>query len=353
MVACSRSFTSDDDESTVDSYRTDKAVAMAAASFSASSMAMTLLNKSAISSFPLPCCFVAFQMMFVVLIACTFCFRSMYVGSLADIVKWCNVTPFFSAMLLAALFATRDAPASLVLIVGSVSPMVTAVVELAMPSPPRLGISSILTLLLITFGAALFAEDRLHGATHLFHLANHSRRRALVIVIIGSASSCACHLLQRLLLGINQAPVDISKVAAAALMNFVGFFPVMAAAIYSGEIHQVVAVVDNMTDFDWMWVLLSCVTAVAVSFTSVWLQSLVTATSMLTLMNTNNFIVFLIQVHDNVGVRHFTNMQALGTIVAVFGSVLYVRVRCDEEESNLAEKEPLMHKRLKGRNSLV
>jgi len=74
------------------------------------SVGMMLFNKFAIKAFPVECTLVALQMGVTVLAMVLFCFRSIKIGSLYDVLRWTMVVPFFTGMLLSSILALKFAP---------------------------------------------------------------------------------------------------------------------------------------------------------------------------------------------------------------------------------------------------
>jgi len=104
-------------------------------------------------------------------------------------------------------------------------------------------------------------------------------------------------LLQRLLLSKEQCPVDISKAGITLINNLVGLLPVGLAIYASGEVSALPLALSKLTRWDQFFIGMSCVIGLAISYTSIWAQSLISATSFLVMINANKFVIIGIEVH--------------------------------------------------------
>merc|ERR1719199_1777138 len=106
----------------------------------------------------------------------------------------------------------------------------------------------------------------------------------------------------------------------------------MAIAFALKEHEQYRAVFLGMSSWDMVWVLASCVVGVGISFTAIWTQSLISATSMLVLTNSNKFAVILVEIFAMPGKRHLTPSQIAGAMLAIVATIFYARAREAEEK---------------------
>eukprot|EP00927_Polykrikos_kofoidii_P010517 TRINITY_DN1443_c0_g1_i9.p1 TRINITY_DN1443_c0_g1~~TRINITY_DN1443_c0_g1_i9.p1 ORF type:complete len:340 (-),score=51.62 TRINITY_DN1443_c0_g1_i9:70-1089(-) len=302
-------------------------ITTAAASFTVCSMGMMVFNKLAIQAVPQPCTLVALQMAFTVLVMVTCCYRSLHIGSYMDALKWCRVVPFFVGMLLTSMLALKDAPMSLVITFRALSPIFTLLVEYAMPKPTRIGFASFCSILLMCAGASLSAWDLGNPRD------NQSSWRAIGWIALNTMLACTERLLQRMMLSKDQVPVDVSKTAASLLNNLFGMFPLMIVAFLLGETSQIGATFGKLSALDWLWVGLSCLVGVGISFTAIWTQSVISATSMLVLTNANKFVVMLLEIWVMPETHRVTPLQSVGAAVAIVATLLYAR--CRETECRL------------------
>eukprot|EP00927_Polykrikos_kofoidii_P010511 TRINITY_DN1443_c0_g1_i10.p1 TRINITY_DN1443_c0_g1~~TRINITY_DN1443_c0_g1_i10.p1 ORF type:complete len:340 (-),score=58.68 TRINITY_DN1443_c0_g1_i10:35-1054(-) len=306
-------------------------VTAAIASFTVCSMGMMVFNKLAIQAVPQPCTLVALQMAFTVLVMVTCCYRSLHIGSYMDALKWCRVVPFFVGMLLTSMLALKDAPMSLVITFRALSPIFTLLVEYAMPKPTRIGFASFCSILLMCAGASLSAWDLGNPRD------NQSSWRAIGWIALNTMLACTERLLQRMMLSKDQMPVDVSKTAASLLNNLFGMFPLMIVAFLLGETSQIGETFGKLSASEWLWVGSSCLVGVGISFTAIWTQSVISATSMLILTNANKFVVMLLEIWVMPELHRVTPRQSVGAAIAIIATLLYAHFR-EKESSMEAQK---------------
>merc|ERR1719401_3391621 len=87
-----------------------------------------------------------------------------------------------------------------------------------------------------------------------------------------------------------------------------------------------------MSGLQIVWVFMSCVVGVGISFTAIWTQSLISATSMLVLTNSNKFAVILLELFAMPTTSILTICQTLGASLTVGASLLYAKARDIEQE---------------------
>lgn len=272
------------------------------ASWMLCSVAMMVLNKKAIGHFPYECTLTALQMLFsVAVLLC--CFRYIYIGSMADFFRWCLVTPFFSGMLLTSMLALKF-----------------------YPKPLRISMAMLGAMLCMLLGACLYASqlpwDSLQGAWWVF---------LNMLLAIGD------RLLQRLMLAKEQHPVNISRAGVALINNVMGFMVVAAVAVLEGEVPVGPRHLVELNQESMAYVLLSCLVSVGISYTGVWAQSLISATSFLMLVNANKFIIIFIEAFWQQLV--INRLQLLGAVLAVGSSVAYGHSRQRLEQAEVKEAQ--------------
>merc|ERR1719221_1073293 len=98
------------------------------------------------------------------------------------------------------------------------------------------------------------------------------------------------------------------------------------------EHHRLAYVISHMGKLDVLWVSLSCVVGVGISFSAIWAQSLISATSMLVLTNSNKFVVILLELFAMPSTSVLTVCQTIGASLTVGASLLYARARDIEQE---------------------
>eukprot|EP00933_Yihiella_yeosuensis_P010173 TRINITY_DN116477_c0_g1_i1.p1 TRINITY_DN116477_c0_g1~~TRINITY_DN116477_c0_g1_i1.p1 ORF type:complete len:322 (-),score=45.72 TRINITY_DN116477_c0_g1_i1:48-1013(-) len=304
---------------------------VAASCFGCCSVGMMLFNKLAVQALPLECLLVAAQMAFSALALGVFAFRSIHIGSCKDLARWCIVTPFFAGMLLTSILALKNAPMSLVIVFRTVSPVGAVFVERFYPEPVQVTSGIIGSIGLMIAGSIMYAKDM--PQQHLIGVG---------WVLLNSIISIFDKLLQSLMLRKDQAPVDISKSGVTLINNFLGMIPILIAGFCLGEFEKLPHAVSEITFWGWAWIVLSCVIGLGISYSGVWSQSLISATSMLVLINANKFIIILIEVFC-MHKKTMTSFQLAGALLTVFAGALYGKVRSNLER-DVAEKKALLSK---------
>merc|ERR1719183_2990340 len=89
---------------------------------------------------------------------------------------------------------------------------------------------------------------------------------------------------------------------------------------------------------DAFWILLSCIAGVGISCTAIWVQSLISATSMLVLTNSNKFVVIMLELYVMPDKSRLTHMQIAGALLTIIATGIYAMAR-DAEEA--AKKQAL------------
>ncbi|CAK0826099.1 unnamed protein product, partial [Prorocentrum cordatum] len=150
-------------------------------------------------------------------------------------------------------------------------------------------------------------------------------------------------LLQRLMLSKDQNPVDISKTGITLLNNLEGMLPLLVVMGIKNEFTEIPAAVAALTTSGIVWVVLSCMVGVAISYTGIWAQSLISATSFLVLVNANKFVIIFIEAFC-LKTKSLAPIQVVGAIVTILGGVLYGKAR-EALEAESREKVPLVAKK--------
>eukprot|EP00440_Ansanella_granifera_P044226 gb/GFBE01047929.1/.p1 GENE.gb/GFBE01047929.1/~~gb/GFBE01047929.1/.p1 ORF type:complete len:263 (+),score=66.57 gb/GFBE01047929.1/:1-789(+) len=240
------------------------------------SVGMMLFNKLAVEAFPLECSLVAVQMIFSSLALLT-TWSSLHIGSMKDLLRWCMVVPFFCSMLLTSILALKHAPMSLVIVMRSMSPLGALAVERFYPEPSRISAAVVGSILMMVAGGGMYVSQiRLEtNALGIFWVAVNS------VVAVGD------RCVQRLLLAKDEQPVDISKTAVTLINNSLGAIPLLIAAYATGECQKLHTAVAALGFMDKFYILLSCVIGLGISYSGIWAQSLISATSFLVMVNAN------------------------------------------------------------------
>eukprot|EP00927_Polykrikos_kofoidii_P010516 TRINITY_DN1443_c0_g1_i8.p1 TRINITY_DN1443_c0_g1~~TRINITY_DN1443_c0_g1_i8.p1 ORF type:complete len:226 (-),score=39.61 TRINITY_DN1443_c0_g1_i8:35-682(-) len=200
-----------------------------------------------------------------------------------------------------------------------------------MPNPTRVGLGSFGSILLMCAGASLYTWDL--GNPN----GNKSSWHAIGWVGLNTMLACTERLLQRMMLSKDQMPVDVSKTAASLLNNLFGMFPLMIVAFLLGETSQIGETFGKLSASEWLWVGSSCLVGVGISFTAIWTQSVISATSMLILTNANKFVVMLLEIWVMPELHRVTPRQSVGAAIAIIATLLYAHFR-EKESSMEAQK---------------
>merc|ERR1719387_2391142 len=104
------------------------------------------------------------------------------------------------------------------------------------------------------------------------------------------------------------------------------------------EFAEIPGAFANLDKMGALWVTLSCVVGIAISYTGIWAQSLISATSFLVLVNANKFVIIFIEAFC-LKTKSLTAIQVVGACVTILGGVLYGKAREQIEAENKAESE--------------
>jgi len=309
---------------------------VAVGSWMVCSIGMMLFNKFAIKAFPVECTLVAMQMLASVLAMVVFCFRSIKIGSAWDVLRWSMVAPFFTGMLLSSILALKFAPMSLVVVFRCLSPMFSLLIERMYPDPLRINMPMLASIFAMVFGAGLYAS-----AMHKSSLGGIGWVFLNIFFAVGD------RLLQRLMLAKDQNPVDISKTGITLLNNLEGMVPLLVVMAIKHEFSEIPEALLNLSVMGYVWVVLSCAVGIGISYTGIWAQSLISATSFLVLVNANKFVIIFIEAFC-LKTKSLAAIQVVGACVSILGGVMYGKAREAIEAEGKAkakgETEPLVGK---------
>lgn len=295
------------------------------------SIGMMLFNKFAIRAFPAECTLVALQMLVTVFSMLLFCARSIRIGSFMDVLRWSMVVPFFTGMLLSSILALKFAPMSLVVVFRTLSPVLSLLIERMYPDPLRISLHMVASIAIMGVGAALYSS-----AIH------RSGLGGVGWVVLNIFFAVGDRLLQRLMLARGQSPVDISKTGITLLNNLEGLLPLLVVMFIKNEFAEISGTVAGLTASGCVWVALSCLVGIGISYTGLWAQSLISATSFLVLVNANKFVIIFIEAVC-LQSKSLAPIQIAGACVTIIGGVLYGKARdkLEKEARAKREREPL------------
>jgi len=298
------------------------------------SIGMMVFNKLAITALPLECTLVAMQMAFCVLAMLVFCHRSLRVGSIRDLLTWCLVVPLYAGMLLTSVLALKHAPMTLVVTFRALSPLMSLCIERFYPEPIRVSRGMVGSIGLMLLGTAFYISGM-----------PSSDWSGVEWAVANIFFSVGDRLLQRLLLAKDQCPVDMSKTAITLFNNLAGGLLMILAAWLHGELSKATGALKELHAGGGLAVASSCVVGVGISYTGIWAQSLISATSFLVLVNANKFFIIVIEVlamhKKSLGPR-----QIIGALLAIAGGAAYGKVRqvreVEHSKARESEHKPLM-----------
>merc|ERR1719229_2087201 len=109
-------------------------------------------------------------------------------------------------------------------------------------------------------GVMLYTKD-------VVYVRDENRRAQLVGIgwaMLNNFLAIGDRLLQRLMLGKEQQPVDISKTGVTLLNNLLGTVPLLLAAFLTNEFPKIPDAMASLTPIGSMWVFFSCVVGVGI-----------------------------------------------------------------------------------------
>lgn len=293
------------------------------------SVGMMVFNKLAITAFPLECILVALQMAASV-VTMGMSWKSLHIGSLNDVIRWLMVVPFFTGMLLTSILALKNAPMTLVVTFRPVVPLFSLLAERFFPNPLAISSFMVGSIFIMIFGVLLYSSAM-----------DWSESSGVQWVFINNFFAMGNRLMQRYLLAKDQNPVDISTSAITLLNNLLGLIPLLVVAFFgTNEFDVLSSTYENMTGWGQFFVFLSCIVGCGISYTSVWVTSLISATSFMVLINSNTFIIIFIEVFI-MKTKSLTPIQILGATIAILGGAAYSKAREAAEASQKKQKEEM------------
>ncbi|CAK9003381.1 unnamed protein product [Durusdinium trenchii] len=291
---------------------------LSVSSFVFCSVSMIVTNKLAITVFPYESTLTALQMAFTVLVLVA-AWPTLHVGSLRDALRWSLVAPCFAGMLLTSM---PLGTVTLVIVVRAMSPMFALMAEMNRSSVLHVNRQMILSIFIMVLGALLYTKD-----LEFRHLVG------VGWIAVNTCFSVLTRLLQRKMLAADQNPVDISKSGCSLINNALGLLPLLVTAYFTGEVHSAPAALMSLTQRETNLMVISCVVAVGISYTNIWCQSLISATSMLILVNANRFLVILL---DALLLRtdQLSPSQLAGAVITILGGMALAAPNTREKEEN-------------------
>lgn len=290
------------------------------------SVGMVVFNKMAIMAFPAECSLVVLQMLTAVILVPLFCWSAIRAGSRKDVLRWCMVVPFFAGMLLTSILALKHAPMSLTITFRGLSPIIALSFERCYPNPVKVNAQMLAAMFGMIVGVLLYASAL-----------EKQEWNGVFWIFLNNFFAIGDRLLQRLMLAENQRPVDISKTGVTLINNLLGMVPLMVVALLQGEMKQIPHMASELNGLGMFWVASSCLVGVAISYSGIWVQSLITATSFLVLVNANKFVIIFLEVFV-VHSKQMLPRQIMGACVVILAGIGYGKARQIVEQENEAEE---------------
>lgn len=215
-------------------------------------------------------------------------------------------------MLLTNMLALKHCTLTLVIVCKTMSPIVTLMVE-SFYAKVQVNLQMVASLLIMLLGAVLYTREL--KVEHLVGV------RWLTVNV---SFSVLTRLLQRRLLADNR--IDISKSGCSLISNALGILPLILTAYLTGELEADAAPqkLTSLSNLDMFFIIVSCVVGLGINYTTIWCQSLISATSMLVLINANRFVVILIEaflLHHQTSDHRPSATQLAGAMVTVLGGL--------------------------------
>ena len=285
---------------------------LASLSWGSCSIGMTILNKMSVSKTRAPVAVVIVQM----LATCAMAAAS---GNLKFGAGWrlwaVSVPPLFVLMMVSSMLALKYVTVGTFVVVRNLGPVVTLIAETVLHNPENLSLDwrTLASTVAIAVGVWMYeAQDVRFSAVGFFYL------------LLNLALACAERMLQRHFLAVNQ--VDVSKPALMLLNNGIGALLalVVVPVLSPKEFHLLYHAVRRSVGTG-IAVAASCVVGCAISYSGLWLQKLVTATSFMVLGSVTKLVVVawgILFFGDAAGAT-----SVIGAAISVAGGYAYARTQ--------------------------
>ena len=277
------------------------------------SIGMTLLNKRAVKMAGTPLAVVVLQML--VTVGCAAATRNLQFGEGTKL--WAmSVPPLFAAMMATSILALSHVSVGTFVVVRNLGPIVTLGIESVVHNPDELRCNklTICSTAAIAIGVLIYEYSDLRFSPI-----------GVVYLLLNLSFACAERLLQRHLLVVRG--VSVSKPGLMLLNNAIGAGLTLLMAVLFGEGRQMGQLLHRMRHHTSVTVpvLGSCVAGALISYTGLWLQGLVTATSFMVLGCFNKIVVVawgIIFLHDSTSA-----LSLLGAFISITGCGVYAMIK--------------------------
>merc|ERR1719473_933558 len=206
-------------------------------------------------------------------------------------------------------------------------------IEQFYPNPARVSVEILGSMLLMLVGCGMYTSGM-----------NGPGYTGIFWVMLNSFFAVGDRLLQRLMLAQDQHPVDISKTGVTLINNLLGVLPLFPVMYFTGELFEAPAALGKLggDPRGIALVIVSCAVGVGIGYTGIWVQSLISATSFLVLVNVNKFAIIFIEafiMHE----KTLTTTQIVGASISIVAGIAYGKARenVDAAARQAEEKLPL------------
>mmetsp|Transcript_20434 Transcript_20434/g.59221 ORF Transcript_20434/g.59221 Transcript_20434/m.59221 type:complete len:344 (-) Transcript_20434:403-1434(-) len=289
------------------------------------SVGMLLLNKLAVRAFPAVCTLLMLQMAASTVLLLLLSWRWLRIGSWHDVCRWFPVVPVFICQMLTSLLALKHASMSLVVAFRGMEPLFALAVECQL-SKGAIAISSkmIFAMLGMLLGIGIYCVDMQWSEAH-----------GVVAVRVNMALSIVSRLVQRYLLAAEHNPVDMCLASTTIVNNALSTILLVPAIYATGEFREIPALLASLDRDGELAVSASCVLTCGISLSGVWLQSLISATSVLVMKNAARFIIVLLEIFFLPSGQGLSHRQFIGVCITIIAGMLYGMARREIEHLSM------------------
>jgi len=288
-----------------------------------------------------------FQNVFTVGALCSAFFWTLRFGSKKDVVRWVTIVPaLYGGMLVSSSIAQVYATLGLQIVVRNLAPLIALPVERVMNEPIVIDVWTVAAMFTVLLGVGFYVIENMGGAP--YHVENEKRQSmrdlapGVVLMLLNMVIAIFERIYQRKLIAIEK--VDISKTGMLLLNNAFSMAPVALVGLlppigdYNWDKLQYwgTSGPHARAAGDWVLLVLSGVTGLAIGWTAINAQQYVTATTMLLITNLNKVVVIAIGM---IFMKEPNGYFAIiGCVIALGGGVWYALARKAVAERQKAEK---------------
>ena len=201
---------------------------------------------------------------------------------------------------------------SMVVVFRVLAPFFSLVITRFLPNPHRITTLLVVSMGIMVAGAGVYSAGLL--VDNLFS--------GLPWIIFNMLLAVADRLVQRSMLAQDQAPVDISLSGVTLLNNLWGCMFLLFAAVVLEKLQELPVLLKSLGSEHVIWILCSCFVGTCISFTGIFVQKRISATSFMVLINVNKFGVISLKAFV-MRTKTLSTSQIFGVSVAISGSVRY------------------------------